>query len=295
MKLSLVLAYFFGLISLVTIAVVAIFMSLPDPQSLKGCITTVLYHVYLCETSPHYISLDQISPNIIGAVVMSEDASFYSHPGVDIEEMKISLRKDLNEHRFARGASTITQQLAKNVFLSKEKSLLRKVEEIYLAFQLEKYFTKAKILTDYLNVVEFADGVYGVKDACDHYFKKLPSEVTPEEGAFLAFLLPNPKKYSQSFTRRQLTPFAEKTIKTILHKMQLGHKITSEEYVAAIARVPMFPWDGTTAPGVSADGVPGESATPMDDSVGDEDNFNFDFKPEDEVPSEGEPTPQDFK
>src|SRR5580704_11507185 len=138
MKLSVILGYFLGFISLIVIGVAGLFLSLPVAKALKGCITTELYHVYLCDTSPHYVPFAEISPNIVGAVIMSEDASFYSHPGVDLEEMKISFQKDLDEHRFARGASTITQQLAKNVFLSKSKSIIRKLEEIYLAFQIEK-------------------------------------------------------------------------------------------------------------------------------------------------------------
>src|ERR1700677_3267692 len=238
MKFSSILASCLAFISLVAMVLTGLFLSLPDAKTLKGCVTTELYHVHLCDTDPHYTPLNQISPNIIGAVIMSEDASFYSHPGVDVEEMKLSFQKDWEEKRFARGASTITQQLAKNVFLSKSKSIVRKLEEIYLAFQIEKYYTKSKILADYLNVVEFDENVYGVKDACRHYFNKEPSAVTPEEGAFLAFLLPNPKKYSQSFKRGQLTPFAEKTISTILHKMQLGHKISEDEYASSIARLP---------------------------------------------------------
>lgn len=287
MKLTVIFGYFLGFISLVVIGLAGLFLSLPDAKLLKGCLTTELYHVYLCDASPHYVPLAEISPNIIGAVIMSEDASFYSHPGVDLAEMKISFEKDLDEQRFARGASTITQQLAKNVFLSKSKSIIRKLEEIYLAFQIEKYYTKGKILADYLNVVEFADGVYGVKDACRHYFNKSPSEITPEEGAFLAFLLPNPKVYSQSFTHGQLTPFAEKTIKTILHKMQIGHKITEDEYVSSLARVPLFPWDAQ-GPEV----IPGSegAAAPMVDEQADteDNNFNFDFKTEDEVVPENQ-------
>jgi monofunctional biosynthetic peptidoglycan transglycosylase len=223
---------------------------------------------------------------------MSEDASFYSHPGVDFYEMKESVKTDLSRGQFARGASTITQQLAKNVFLSNSKNILRKLEEIYLAFQIEKYFSKFNIITLYLNVVEFGDGIYGVKAACHHYFDKEPGDVTPEESAFLAFLLPNPKKYSQSYKRHQLTPFAEKTIRTILHKMLKGHKITDEEHDLAVARMPQFPWGKTFESG-SPDEVPiemggaGETTTPgqsmgeiPQETPSDEDNFNFDFTTE---------------
>jgi membrane peptidoglycan carboxypeptidase len=105
--------------------------------------------------------------------------------------------------------------------------------------------------------------------------------VNPEEGAFLAFLLPNPKKYSQSFSHKKLTPFAEKTLKTILHKMLLGHKITDEEYAASIDRIPLFPWNGITPEeNAQAPGAPNTSTDAS--SMDEEDNFNFDFAPGDE-------------
>ena len=266
-------------VCLIVIGLAALFLSLPDVRKLSTCMTTEMYHVYLCSNDPHFVPLAEISPNIIGAVIMSEDASFYSHQGVDLYEMKQSMKKDLNEMKFARGASTITQQLAKNAFLSKDKNVFRKLNEIYLALQIEKYFNKAKILTFYLNIVEFGDNIYGVKDACHHYFNKSPSEVTPEEGAFLAFLLPNPKKYSQSFQHHHLTPFANKTLRTILHKMMLGHKITEDEYGLAVSRVPAFPWNGEQIQDTTAADV--QPTDGMEESGNaDDDEFKFDFTPE---------------
>jgi len=280
----------FSLLALAVIGLASVFLSLPDVRELKGCVTTELYHVHLCDTDPNYTEYAQISPYIIGAVIMSEDASFYSHQGVDFYEMKQSMKTDLNEGRFARGASTITQQLAKNVFLSKKKNIVRKLEEIYLAFQIEKYYTKAKILTLYLNVVEFGDNIYGVKAASRQYFNKAPSELYPEEAAFLAFLLPNPKKYSQSFQKKKLTPFASKTLKTILHKMELGRKITEEEYALAISKIPEFPWSQTAVADENAgkadvgidSGNPPSEYGPGEEPT-DEDNFKFDFSDDDKV------------
>jgi monofunctional biosynthetic peptidoglycan transglycosylase len=213
------------------------FISLPDVQSLKSCLTTKMYKVRLCETSGDFVTLDKVSPALIGAVIMSEDASFFSHDGLDMNEMKESLIRNLTEGRYARGGSTITQQLVKNVFLSGEKSIFRKLQEIYLATQVEKSFTKNKILTFYLNVVEFGPDLFGVKRASRHYFNKSPSELWPEEGAFLAYLLPNPKKYSESFRKHQLTPFAYQSVRKILRKMLLGKKINESEFTQAISRV----------------------------------------------------------
>lgn len=264
------------------------FLFLPDARDLKKCMTTSMYHVRLCDSDPAYTPLPQISPYIVGAVIISEDASFYSHPGVDINEMKESLEKDISQGRFARGASTITQQLAKNVFLNKNKSLLRKAEEIYLAFQIEKLYTKARILTMYLNVVQWGPNIFGIKAATNYYFHRPPSEVTPEQAAFLAFLLPNPEKYHQSFQKRQLTPFAEKMVKTILHKMVISNKISEAEYQAAVGRVTLFPWDGAIVPAAAQQGGAAEPDTgsgtmvPVDESNQDENNFKFDFDPDNE-------------
>ena len=146
-------------------------------------------------------------------------------------------------------------------------------------------------------MVQFGDNLYGIRDACNYYFQKSPAEINPEEAAFLAFLLPNPPKYSQSYAHKRLTPFAEKTVKTILHKMDLGHKITDEDYASAIARVPLFPW-GANAPAavegstdqtqVPSEQAPtGEVTSPdttapdnSQESNTDDDNFKFDFTPE---------------
>ncbi|MDZ4676224.1 MAG: biosynthetic peptidoglycan transglycosylase [Oligoflexia bacterium] len=268
---------------LMIITLAAVFLSLPDASGLKKCMTTEMNKVQLCESGPKYVKLSEISPNIIGAIIMSEDAAFYSHEGVDYDEMKESVIKDINEGRFARGASTITQQLAKNVFTNGEKSLLRKAKEIYLAFQIEKIFTKPKILEIYLNVVEFGPEIYGIKEGAQYYFKVPPSQVRPEQAAFLAFLLPNPKKYSQSFRKNELTPFARKTIKTILRKMLHGHKISEEEYNVALARVPYFPWQGGEAP-VLADGAASPAGSEVSEEGSQEgDDFKFDFEGEEEL------------
>jgi monofunctional biosynthetic peptidoglycan transglycosylase len=223
------------LISLAAIVslVLWFFIRLPNVEVLKTCMTTTMYKVHLCDKDPDFAHLEAISPFAISAILVSEDASFFDHDGIDTAEIKESFIKNMHEGRFARGGSTITQQLAKNVFLNSEKSLLRKAEEIYLAFQLEKLFTKKRILTLYLNVVEFGPDIFGIKKAARYYFNKEPSEISPEEGAFLAFLLPNPKKYSQSHKQKQLTEFASKSIQTILHKMLISRKINDEEYRVA--------------------------------------------------------------
>lgn len=215
----------------------ALLLSAPRPNDIKSCITATMHNVSLCATDKSYVKFSAISPHIRNAVIVSEDAGFYGHSGLDFYELKMSFEENLKEGRFARGGSTITQQLAKNVYLSGEKSLVRKAREALIALQIEKILTKDEILEKYLNVVEFGPNIYGVKKATQHYFDKSPSEVTVLEGAWLAFLLPNPAKYSQSFRKRELTNFARNQIKIIVIRMARYSRITLEEEADALAQL----------------------------------------------------------
>lgn len=184
---------------------------------------------------PTWVAIQDISPVVMGAVVVSEDWSFFSHDGYDAAEIKNSIQKDLMEGRFARGGSTITQQVVKNVFLERDKTLWRKFREFVLSIELDDKVSKRRILEAYLNVVELGEGIYGVGPAAQFYFKKRPSQLTPKEGAYLAMLLPSPKRYSQSYRDRRLTPYARKTVRNILRKMVKGHYLSQELYEAEVA------------------------------------------------------------
>lgn len=177
----------------------------------------------------HWVNLKDISPFGKWAIVLSEDWAFYQHDGVDLEQMKVALSEMVTTERF-RGASTITQQMVKNVLLSNARTLWRKLHEIILAQKVEKVLTKHRILELYLNSIEFGPGIYGIKNASNHYFKKLPSQITPREGAFLAMLLPSPKRYYVSFKKRKLSNFAKIRIKAILLKMRMAKIISPERY-----------------------------------------------------------------
>ncbi|MGA7615245.1 MAG: monofunctional biosynthetic peptidoglycan transglycosylase [Thermoanaerobaculia bacterium] len=140
----------------------------------------------------HWVPYSRIAPALRRAVLVSEDNSFYEHEGVDVHGLKEALRKDWEKKRFAYGGSTITQQLAKNLYLSPSKNPLRKIEELLIAKSLEKNLSKKRILELYLNVVEFGERVYGAEAAAEHYFGKHASELTATEAALLAGALPNP-------------------------------------------------------------------------------------------------------
>lgn len=184
--------------------------------------------------------LSDISRYAKGAIVLSEDWGFYQHDGVDVNQMKIALEEMYSESRF-RGASTITQQMVKNVFLSHSRTIWRKVHEIILSYKVEKYLSKAQILEVYLNCIEFGPGIYGIKKASYFYFKKHPRKLSAKESAFLAMLLPSPKKYSISYRRKKLSSFAKRRIKEILVKMRMGKVISSDQYLEELNRP--FSWE----------------------------------------------------
>ncbi|MBA2403877.1 MAG: monofunctional biosynthetic peptidoglycan transglycosylase [Bdellovibrionales bacterium] len=183
----------------------------------------------------HWVNLNQISPYGKWAIVLSEDWSFYQHEGVDLEQMKVALSEMMEDKRF-RGASTITQQMVKNVFLSEFPTLWRKFHEILIAQKVEKTISKNRILEIYLNSIEYGPGIYGIKAAAKHYFKKAPSQISPREGAFLAMLLPSPKRYYVSFQKKKLTKFAQFRVKAILKKLRMGKVISPEVYEIEINR-----------------------------------------------------------
>jgi monofunctional biosynthetic peptidoglycan transglycosylase len=155
-----------------------------------------------------WVPLSRISPHLQRAVVVAEDASFYSHHGFDWEGIQEAAMRNWAKGQLRRGGSTITQQLAKNLYLSSDKTLLRKAHEALIARLLEQHLSKKRILELYLNVVEWGNGVYGAEAAAQHHFGKSAMDVTPEEAALLAAMLPAPRYYDPLratlyLTRRQ--------------------------------------------------------------------------------------------
>ncbi len=139
--------------------------------------------------------LVRMSPYLKEAVRVSEDANFYGHAGVDWEEARETVRTNWEEGRFARGASTITMQLARNLYLNPSKNPLRKLQEIALAYRLERALSKSRILEIYLNVVEWGDGIFGAQAAAMRHFGKPASDLTADEAARLAAVLPSPLRW----------------------------------------------------------------------------------------------------
>ena len=140
-----------------------------------------------------WVAYGSIAPSLRRSVLVAEDNSFYEHEGVDVEGMKEAFERNWKRRRLTHGGSTITQQLAKNLYLSPSRNPLRKVREYFIARSLEKNLTKKRILEIYLNVVEMGERVYGAEAAARHYFGKSASALSPREAALLAGCLPNPR------------------------------------------------------------------------------------------------------
>jgi monofunctional biosynthetic peptidoglycan transglycosylase len=151
-----------------------------------------------------FVPYGRISPYLRRAVLVAEDDTFYEHHGVDVKGMQEAIEKDWQKKRLAHGGSTITQQLAKNLYLSPSRNPLRKLKEFFIARSLENHLTKKRILELYLNVVEMGESVYGAEAASHFYFQKRASELTPAQAALLAGCLPNPRVMDPAGPNRRL-------------------------------------------------------------------------------------------
>ncbi len=142
-----------------------------------------------------WVPLKRISPYLIKAVIIAEDDKFWKHEGFDFEAMQQALEKDIKKRQFKAGGSTISQQLAKNLYLSPSKNPIRKIKEAILTWRMEHALSKRRIVEIYLNVAEWGDGIFGIEAAAKHYYGKHASSLTAQEAARLATVLPNPIVY----------------------------------------------------------------------------------------------------
>jgi monofunctional glycosyltransferase len=180
------------------------FLTLPDVRPLKtnNPSTTAFIDLRAAEArakgqqprrAQRWVAYRHISPNLTRAVLVAEDDLFWQHEGLDLDQLQESLAADWARGRFARGGSTITQQLAKNLYLSPSKNPLRKLRELLIARRLEVELKKARILELYLNVIEWGDGVYGAEAASRAYFGVSAADVSPQQAALLAAAIVNPR------------------------------------------------------------------------------------------------------
>lgn len=218
------------------------FTNIPDFKEMRGKVTVPIKLAdkswstkVMGPKSGDWAAVSQISNHVLMAVIASEDASFFSHQGVDYHELEQAIKKDWEEKRWARGGSTITQQVVKNVYLGRQKTLTRKFKEFIWAREIEKVLSKTEILCFYLNMVEWGPNLYGIRSASRHYFGIPPSQISPKQAAFLAMLLPSPIKYYANYRKKNLTPWATKRVAHILKVMNRMGFIDDGSYREALS------------------------------------------------------------
>ena len=192
-----------------------LYLSLPDVRSLRTepPQTTAFMELRAREAlrkgqkpkhDHRWVSYDRISPNLKRAVIVAEDSRFWEHQGIDVEEIEKSIEINLARGSFTRGASTITQQLAKNLYLSPSKNPARKLRELFITRRLEAELSKKRILELYLNVIEWGDGIYGAEAAARRYFGTAASALGPDQSALLAAAIINPRVLNPARPTRRL-------------------------------------------------------------------------------------------
>lgn len=188
--------------------------------------------ILISETNPSFRNLADISVYLRNAVLFSEDPSFFRHRGFLESALRESMIKNLKEKRFARGGSTISMQLVKNVFLNREKKLQRKAEEAMIVWLIENnaLTSKERMYEVYLNVIEWGPNIYGAAEAAKFYFDKEPSKLTPEEAIYLAMIIPRPKKFKWCFDEdNKLRDSYEQYFSTIAGRMRNADIISERE------------------------------------------------------------------
>jgi monofunctional biosynthetic peptidoglycan transglycosylase len=177
-----------------------------------------------------WVPLSAISRHLKNAVVVTEDPNFYSHKGINFYAIKLALEEDIRQRRIAYGASTITQQLMKNLYLSPWQNPLRKWREAILALRVERCVKKSRILEIYLNVIEWGDSIYGIEAASRRYFGKSAASLDITESALLTAMIPNPIRYNPYKRNPQLIKNKNLTLRLMLR----AGKISRADYYAAL-------------------------------------------------------------
>jgi hypothetical protein len=199
--------------------------------------------VFEMRTGPgtaYWVAIEDISPFIPAAVISHEDGAFYEHGGFAPWAIRDALVRNLQEGHYVVGASTISMQLAKNLYLQREKTIARKVQEVILTWWLENALNKDEILELYLNVIEYGPSVYGLRHAAAYYFGREPIELSPAESAFLACMLPSPKRYHVSYDRGALTRSMKGRMRRLLEHMAKRDRIGPEALSYGLAELDDF-------------------------------------------------------
>lgn len=187
-----------------------------------------------------WVPLSEITPYLPLALTTTEDGTFHSNDGISPNAMKESIATNLERGGFVRGGSTLTQQLVKNLFLGGDKTIARKLQEIFIAWQMAQQLSKDEVMALYLNTIEFGPGIYGIGDAAWHWFGKRPIDLDLTEAIFLASIIPGPRRYYQFFVQGAVTPRWRSYLERLLEVMVERGKITPQELAAAAPYEPLF-------------------------------------------------------
>ncbi len=189
--------------------------------------------------SPDWVPLDAVPPYFIDCLLASEDVTFFQHHGFSVTAIRDALITDLTQHKVVRGASTITQQLAKNLFLSKSRSMARKLQEAVLTWYLESTLTKQRILELYLNIIEWGPYIYGLKQAALHYFGKDVPDLDLAESAFLVAIIPNPVQWHKECLALKRVPKVVKSKMIHILKILATRKTIDQDVVKEAMQEPV--------------------------------------------------------
>jgi hypothetical protein len=190
--------------------------------------------------NPDFVPYDKISPYLIAAIMTTEDSGFFKHRGWVSSQFKTALKRNLTSGGFRLGASSITMQMVKNLLLSREKTLSRKFQELFLVWYVEQFLAKERILELYFNAIEFGPRLYGIGPAARHYFGKTASDLSPVEAAFFSSILPSPKRRYVQYCHGTLSVQWEKFVHRILNRMHERGRLNGEEYATAMASTLVF-------------------------------------------------------
>ncbi len=190
--------------------------------------------------TPGWTDLDRISPYMQVAVLTTEDGAFMHHKGFNHAAIKNSLVANLKARRFLRGASTITMQLAKNLFLSREKTLSRKLEEVILTDYLEQILRKEDMMELYLNIIEFGPNIYGVTSAAEHYFGRKPEELNLAECLFLSSIMPAPVRNYRIYEKGEVPEAWMRHVRQLMEIAEKNGKISKTELAEGLAQTIVF-------------------------------------------------------
>jgi monofunctional biosynthetic peptidoglycan transglycosylase len=198
--------------SLILYILAAIYLSIPSfeiplieyshPRITSVMEERAIQHKLIFYPRQSWVNIADINPNLLKAIISLEDDAFFIHKGIDWNQLDMSLMENKRKKRIIRGGSTITMQLAKNLFLTTERNILCKAKEMLITFRLEKEVSKKSIMENYVNVIEWGNGIFGIKKASEIYFNKEPLKLSVNECARLAAVIPSPLEHMPNINSR---------------------------------------------------------------------------------------------